>query len=381
MEEEVYFLHTDHLGSTTVITDEDGNVVQQSRNFPYGADRISADEQRIYTERSYTGQIKDRSTNLHYYNARYYDPTLGTFTSADTEGERFAYAGGNPIINTDPTGHRFTPPYNPWPWDSWVSGLRERYYSSDYRKEQLSVNPLYGVIEKVPVVSSLGLVASAGLEGALGHSENAQAALAGSASLLLPNNENPMGLAMDIAGLSAVISAPPPWDGPGPGTDTIDIARDYSERYKKKPFTGRYKRRPEDFYRFQEQLLNQADAVRRSGVRVDRQAWIDWASREGIGVYQVPAGHSRLGNSLGVSCKGNVYIRSGLDDLRFLETFGHEIGHEFDWFRNVARDSMESEARQTYWGQFFWRQSGDQYLADHLWRRYQLLRGRRPPTR
>ncbi len=104
---DLYFIHQDHLGSTTVITDEAGEVVSQERNYPYGADRINADGQRIYTERDFTGQIQDRSTALHYYNARYYDPALGTFVSADIEGERFFYAGGNPIINTDPTGHYY----------------------------------------------------------------------------------------------------------------------------------------------------------------------------------------------------------------------------------------------------------------------------------
>jgi len=105
--DELYFIYQDHLGSTTVITNESGEVVQQTRNFPYGADRINADGQRIYTERVYTGQIKDQATNLHYYNARYYDPTLGVFTSADTVNDglnRFGYVGGNPVINTDPTG-------------------------------------------------------------------------------------------------------------------------------------------------------------------------------------------------------------------------------------------------------------------------------------
>jgi len=103
--DELFFIHQNHLGSTTVITDEQGGVVQQTRNFPYGANRISVDSDRMLTERGYTGQIRDHVTSLFYYNARYYDPTLATFTSADTAGERFAYASGNPIMLTDPTGH------------------------------------------------------------------------------------------------------------------------------------------------------------------------------------------------------------------------------------------------------------------------------------
>jgi len=46
---------------------------------------------------------------LYYYNARYYDPALGTFVSADPTDDflnRFGYVGGNPITATDPSGHR-----------------------------------------------------------------------------------------------------------------------------------------------------------------------------------------------------------------------------------------------------------------------------------
>ena len=60
------------------------------------------------TDRFYTGQIKD-DTGLYYYNARYYDPQLGIFTSADrAQGpNRYGYVGGNPIMRNDPTGNIF----------------------------------------------------------------------------------------------------------------------------------------------------------------------------------------------------------------------------------------------------------------------------------
>jgi len=67
-------------------------------------------------------QRLDSSTNLLYYGARYYDPLLGRFLSADTvvplalstvEGEpghpqalnRYAYVLNNPLKYTDPSGH------------------------------------------------------------------------------------------------------------------------------------------------------------------------------------------------------------------------------------------------------------------------------------
>ncbi len=106
---ELFFIHQDHLGSTTAITDESGDVVQQTRSFPYGTERINADLDRIITERSYTAQIRDNVTSLYYYKARYYDSVLGTFVSADTVNDgvnRFSYVAGNPISNKDPSGNR-----------------------------------------------------------------------------------------------------------------------------------------------------------------------------------------------------------------------------------------------------------------------------------
>jgi len=61
------------------------------------------------TAKGFTGQRADASTSgLDYYGARYYDPVIGQFASADTkEGpNRFGYVGGNPETLVDPTGHR-----------------------------------------------------------------------------------------------------------------------------------------------------------------------------------------------------------------------------------------------------------------------------------
>jgi uncharacterized protein RhaS with RHS repeats len=53
-------------------------------------------------------------TGLDYYVARYYDPVVGQFLSADTvQGNQqgmapYAYVGENPETATDPTGERWT---------------------------------------------------------------------------------------------------------------------------------------------------------------------------------------------------------------------------------------------------------------------------------
>nr|MBA3532767.1 RHS repeat-associated core domain-containing protein [Ardenticatenales bacterium] len=64
-------------------------------------------------ERRYTGQIQD-AADMYFYNARYYDPTLGKFLQADTivpepgnpqSFNRYSYVLNNPLKYTDPTGH------------------------------------------------------------------------------------------------------------------------------------------------------------------------------------------------------------------------------------------------------------------------------------
>src|SRR5512146_3232987 len=61
------------------------------------------------TAKGFTGQHSDAATSgLDYYGARYYDPSLGQFTSADTVTDglnRYGYVKGNPETHTDPTGH------------------------------------------------------------------------------------------------------------------------------------------------------------------------------------------------------------------------------------------------------------------------------------
>ena len=101
----LYFIHTDHLSSTTIITDSNGNEVGRISYYPYGSTLETSGN--IPAERKFTGQIKDDSTDLYYYVARYYNPETGNFISADTvgKGNRYVYAENNPLMFTDPTGH------------------------------------------------------------------------------------------------------------------------------------------------------------------------------------------------------------------------------------------------------------------------------------
>lgn len=81
--------------------------------YPWGNLRGTT-EPTVPTDIGYTGQRLDTSTDLMFYNARYYDPAIGRFISADTivpnpanpqDLNRYSYVRNNPVSFNDPTGH------------------------------------------------------------------------------------------------------------------------------------------------------------------------------------------------------------------------------------------------------------------------------------
>jgi RHS repeat-associated protein len=106
----IHYIHTDHLGSTSVITNQSGQVVEKTTYEPYGEVKTGGTKSKF----DYTGQEKDLETGLNYYDARYYDPHIHRFTQQDSiiqdvydpqSLNRYSYVRNNPLRYTDPTGH------------------------------------------------------------------------------------------------------------------------------------------------------------------------------------------------------------------------------------------------------------------------------------
>lgn len=104
----VSYYHHDYLGSTVLATNQDSQPLSQVLTyFPYGNLTSESMSQRVSESMKYlyTGQELDDGSDLYNYQARLYNPATGVFVSADTAGGSFAYASGNPLRFTDPTGY------------------------------------------------------------------------------------------------------------------------------------------------------------------------------------------------------------------------------------------------------------------------------------
>jgi RHS repeat-associated protein len=80
------WVHTDHLGSVSVLSDQTGAVLRRITYEVWGAVRSNLPTPgmaSLDSAEKYTGQRYDAETSLYYYGARYYDPGLGRFIGAD----------------------------------------------------------------------------------------------------------------------------------------------------------------------------------------------------------------------------------------------------------------------------------------------------------
>jgi RHS repeat-associated protein len=89
------WLVNDHLGSTNVTTDDQGNLKSEIRYTPFG--EVRSTNGTTPTDYRYTGQLK-AEVGLYYYNARWYDsylPPMVIYLAANRTGQRlgFAYDG------------------------------------------------------------------------------------------------------------------------------------------------------------------------------------------------------------------------------------------------------------------------------------------------
>jgi RHS repeat-associated protein len=111
--------HVDHLGSTALVTDIDGEITQHVAYIPYGEIFVEQRNGSWNTPYLFNAKELDEETGLYYYGARYLDPTHATWLSVDPLFEKgkgispYAYCFSNPVKLQDPNGKW------PWEWGEW----------------------------------------------------------------------------------------------------------------------------------------------------------------------------------------------------------------------------------------------------------------------
>jgi RHS repeat-associated protein len=141
----VLYLHGNQLDSTLLVTGPQGEPLTRLAYNPYGEISQERSSGRNNFRPKFTTKEWDHSSELYYYGARYYDPTIGRFLSADPASQFFSpytYVNNDPQTNIDPSGEfvemivmivigavvgayfggvAVNHTYNPFLWD-WSSG-------------------------------------------------------------------------------------------------------------------------------------------------------------------------------------------------------------------------------------------------------------------
>jgi RHS repeat-associated protein len=114
----IRFYHQDHLGSSSVLTDAAGNLVEETANYAFGHSRNQLQPRGLVEPYSFTQKERDKETAYQYSIARYQSSSLGRFLSFDKGAEPHltemmrrpqsmnpsSYAGNRPIVMHDPNG-------------------------------------------------------------------------------------------------------------------------------------------------------------------------------------------------------------------------------------------------------------------------------------
>lgn len=107
-----FYYHPDHLGSSSYITNLDGEVVQHIEYVPFG--EVFVEERNNIWNTPYLFNAKefDEETGMYYYGARYYEPKVSLWISVDKLSEEdlkvssYCYTDNNPIKYLDPDGNK-----------------------------------------------------------------------------------------------------------------------------------------------------------------------------------------------------------------------------------------------------------------------------------
>ncbi|MGB2741705.1 MAG: FG-GAP-like repeat-containing protein [Cognaticolwellia sp.] len=172
-----FYLHKDHQGSTTSITNASGSLMQQFIYDPWGK-QYNVHSNSIFNaysspavSKGYTGHKMVNDMDIIHMNGRIYDPTLGRFLQADPfiqapkdsqSYNRYTYGFNNPLSGTDPSGYG-------WLSDTWkkikkvvipIVAVVAAYYGYTQGLEWLSSTATISTTTTATTTTAFGTVAT-----------------------------------------------------------------------------------------------------------------------------------------------------------------------------------------------------------------------------
>jgi RHS repeat-associated protein len=119
-----YYFHTNAIGSTTAVTDANGNVVERYKYGLYGMPTFMDAAGNVIPKSAignnilFQGREYEPETNFYYFRARHLDPIMGRFLSTDPMGYQdslnlYQAFNMNPVNFLDPFGEAVRPGVEP----------------------------------------------------------------------------------------------------------------------------------------------------------------------------------------------------------------------------------------------------------------------------
>ncbi|NDP28848.1 MAG: RHS repeat-associated core domain-containing protein [Flavobacterium sp.] len=109
-ENDIFYFHPDHLGSTSYISTRNGSISQHVEYIAFGEILFEEHSSSFSSPYLFNGKELDRETNLSYYGARYLDLKTSLWLNVDPLAEKFPsmspynFCFNNPLMFVDPDG-------------------------------------------------------------------------------------------------------------------------------------------------------------------------------------------------------------------------------------------------------------------------------------
>ena len=152
-----FYYHPDHLGSSSYITNLDGEVSQHIEYVPFGEVFVEERNNTWNTPYLFNAKELDEETGLYYYGARYMDPKISMWLGVDPLMEKYpsvtgyCYTMDNPIRFIDPDGRDGMVTGNGTETDPYI--ITAKYF---YKKGTLDESQKQGLNDAINAYNNLG---------------------------------------------------------------------------------------------------------------------------------------------------------------------------------------------------------------------------------